>query len=157
MKRAVLITLLCLMPLVAANAGHRHGDVAIRTNTGKVAWVAARAASAMQCVINFVERTGVHLVSIRGRGPGTVPASVHPEGWAMDLNQLRRDVTHPRIPPRVSVAAAHHCGVVSGASWHDRDNGHWNLRVAYHRYRHRGRIHYAIHPKSNKGFLSAAN
>jgi hypothetical protein len=122
--RAIMIGLLiasCASPVAAAEQAYVHSSRGLRVR------VAPSARAALQCVIDFVEAHGVRIVSLRGRGPGTVRGSLHPSGRALDINQLRRDVTRPRVPRKVSIAAARHCDVRSGAEWRNADNGHWNL------------------------------
>lgn len=99
----------------------------VRSKSGVVVKVAPSARHALQCVIDYVEARGVRIKSMRGYGRGTVRASLHPSGRAIDINQTARNVTHPRVPRAVANAAADHCGVVSGARWGYADNGHWNL------------------------------
>jgi hypothetical protein len=79
---------------------------------------------------------------MRGIGKATVGGSLHPSGQALDINQDHRNVTHPYVPRHVSNSAADYCKVVSGARWHYADNGHWNLKVAHARHRHRNRLAY---------------
>ncbi len=112
----------------------------VKSSNGVAVRVAVSARDKLQCVIDYVEAHGVHIVSMRGIGKGTVGGSFHPSGQALDINQDHRNFTHPYVPHEVSTAAADHCGVVSGARWHSADNGHWNLNVAHVRIRHTHRL-----------------
>lgn len=103
------------------------GNNVVRSSTGITVRVAPAARASLQCVVDHVERAGVRVASMRGYGRGSVRASVHPIGYALDINQYRRNGTRPHIPPAVSNAAGEACGVISGAAWGDKDNGHWNL------------------------------
>lgn len=103
------------------------GNAVVRSSTGIVVRVAPSARAALQCVVDHVERAGVKVKSMRGYGRGSVAASVHPVGMALDINQTARNRTSPHVPPAVSNAAADKCGVISGARWAWKDNGHWNL------------------------------
>lgn len=107
-----------------------NGVAIVLSKSGKSIKVAPNARAALQCVVDYVERAGVRIKAMRGYGLGTVRASLHPSGRAIDINQTARDVTRPRVPRSVSNAAADHCGVVSGARWGYADNGHWNLSVS---------------------------
>ena len=104
-----------------------NGNSTVRSSTGIVVRVAPAARASLQCVVDYVERAGVKITSMRGYGRGTVRESVHPIGYALDINQYARNKTRPHVPPGVSNAAGESCGVISGAGWNDKDNGHWNL------------------------------
>lgn len=103
------------------------GAAVVASRSGIRVRVNPSARAALQCVVDHVEAAGVRIKFMRGYGPGTVPGSQHPPGRAIDINQLARDVTRPSVPRHVSNTAADRCGVVSGARWSYRDNGHWNL------------------------------
>lgn len=121
---AVILGLLVLvLPAGARDVG------IVRSKSGVVIKVAPSARAALQCVVDFVERSGVRVKYMRGYGRGTVRASLHPSGRAIDINQYARNRTKPSVPRSVSNAAADHCGVISGARWGYADNGHWNLSV----------------------------
>lgn len=96
---------------------------------------------ALQCVVDYVEHAGVRITSMRGTGRGTVRASLHPSGNALDINQYARNRTRPHVPTSVSNAAADACGVISGARWGYADNGHWNLGNSERQTRYAGRKH----------------
>lgn len=106
-----------------------NGNSLVRSSSGVVVRVAPSARAALQCVVDAVEAAGVRIKSMRGYGAGTVRASLHPSGRAIDINQTARNVTHPHVPRAVSNAAADKCGVISGARWGYADNGHWNLSM----------------------------
>lgn len=101
----------------------------VRSKSGKAVKVAPSARASLQCVVDYVEAHGIKIAAMRGYGPGTVRASLHPSGRAIDINQIDRDVTRPRLPRAIANSAADHCGVVSGARWDYADNGHFNLRL----------------------------
>ena len=105
------------------------GNSVVRSSKGVSIRVAPSARTALQCVVDYVEARGVRIKSMRGYGPGTVRASLHPSGRAIDINQTSRDVTRPVVPRAISNAAADKCGVISGARWGYADNGHWNLAI----------------------------
>lgn len=113
--------------LVAALTRPSHG-AEVRSRSGVTIKVAPSAQRAAQCVFDFVEARGIKIKYARGYGEGTVRGSYHPSGRAWDINQYARNRTKPHIPPSVSNAAADACGVVSGARWGWKDNGHWNVR-----------------------------
>ena len=118
------------------------GNNVVRSSTGITVRVAPAARASLQCVVDHVERAGVRIASMRGYGRGSVSASVHPIGYALDINQTARNRTNPHVPPAVSNAAGEACGVISGATWGDRDNGHWNLSRS------------AIHARDNIGHVT---
>jgi hypothetical protein len=120
---AIAFALASLVTLIGSQA---RGDT-VTSRSGVKVRVATSARAALQCVVDYVEAAGVRIKFMRGVGPGTVKGSQHPGGRAIDINQHRRDVTYPKVPRKVSNAAADHCKVVSGARWKDADNGHWNL------------------------------
>jgi hypothetical protein len=93
----------------------------------------------LQCVVDYIEGRGIRIAAMRGYGKGTVRASLHPSGQALDINQTGRDRTSPHIPVALANAAGLHCDVVSGGTWGNRDTGHWNMagRARYAR-QHRG-------------------
>ena len=101
----------------------------VKSRSGVSVRVSPNAHTALQCVVDYVEAAGVRIKAMRGYGPGTVRASLHPSGRALDINQTDRDITIPHVPRLVSNAAADKCGVISGARWGYADNGHWNLAV----------------------------
>lgn len=120
-KRSAIIIAILLMTITSGNAAR------VCSKSGKCISVAPSAQGKLQCVVNYVESAGVRIAAMRGYGRGTVRASLHPSGRAMDINQTARDVTRPRVPRSVSNAAARECGVVTGNSWCNRDNGHWQV------------------------------
>lgn len=122
MKRINIGALVVCLLAVSAEAA------SLKSKSGVRVKVHESAHQRLQCVIDFVESNGVKIRSMRGYGAGTVEASLHPSGWALDINQTHRDVTSPHVPYSVSNRAADKCGVVSGARWRDGDNGHWNLK-----------------------------
>jgi len=101
----------------------------VKSSRGIAVRVSPGARAALQCVVDHVEAAGARIKAMRGYGNGTVRGSLHPSGRALDINQVRRDVTSPHIPRSVANAAADKCGVISGARWGYADNGHWNLAV----------------------------
>jgi hypothetical protein len=89
----------------------------VRSKSGAVAEVADRAASALQCLANRLERQGYPIRFMGGyRRHRSVRASLHPAGPALDINQLARNVTRPRIPHN-EIALANACGPISRAQW----------------------------------------
>ena len=108
---------------------YSNGNSVVRSIRGVAVRVAPSARAALQCVVDYVEARGVRITAMRGYGAGTVRASLHPSGRAIDINQTHRNVTRPIVPRSVSNAAADKCGVISGARWGYADNGHWNLAI----------------------------
>lgn len=92
--------------------------------------VAPAAAGPLQCVLNGLAARGYPVRFIRGYGRGSVRGSLHPAGYALDVNQIRRGVTTPRMP-HDEVALARSCGAISGASWRNNDSGHFEVRSSY--------------------------
>ena len=145
--RVAFIVLTMLVGLLS------HAEAAtVKSRSGILIHVAENARSALQCVVNYVEKAGVRIVSMRGYGPGTIAHSLHPSGQAIDINQVGRGVfgRNPRVPGRVADKAADKCGVISGNRWANNDLGHWNLghmasRSHKHRtilvHHHRERLH----------------
>lgn len=130
--RAIAVALSLLVLTVSAQSAE------IRSHSGLRASVASVAQHALQCVVDYVERAGIRIKSMRGFGPGTVSASLHPSGQALDINQYGRGLTRPAVSHAVANAAGRECGVVSGGTWHDDDVGHWNL-AGQHRYSSRSK------------------
>jgi hypothetical protein len=92
-----------------------------------VAYVAHHATEAFQCLINKLEAQGypVHEMGGYARG-GHIRHSLHYSGRALDVNQLSRGVTKPRMPDN-EIALANACGLISGAQWVNNDSGHFQL------------------------------
>lgn len=120
--RGLMILVLLGLGLCESHAG------TVRSRSGVSVNVAPSAVGPLQCVVDYVERAGVRIKVMRGTGSGSVKASLHPAGKALDINQTHRNRTSPHVPVRVANAAADKCGVISGARWRNADNGHWNLR-----------------------------
>lgn len=93
---------------------------------GVTASVAAAATGPMQCVLDALVSRGYPVRFMRGFGRGSVAGSLHPAGMAMDVNQLSRGVTSPRMPSD-EISLANGCGVISGAQWTNNDSGHFQL------------------------------
>jgi hypothetical protein len=125
-----LITAVSGAFLVSTTSVH---SAPVRSKSGKTVQVAPSAQRALQCVVDYLEQHGVRITSMRGYGRGSVPASLHPSGRALDVNQYARDRVRPKVPRHISNAAADTCGVISGARWNNADNGHWNLPVTARR------------------------
>lgn len=111
MIRSLLLAAALSARVTVAHAG------TIRSKSGVVAEVADRAASAFQCLANRLERRGIRSASwavIGGTGP-LGPACI-PAGPALDINQLARNVTRPRMPHN-EIALANACGPIFRAQW----------------------------------------
>ncbi|MBN9007224.1 MAG: hypothetical protein J0H40_17640 [Rhizobiales bacterium] len=139
-----------LKAVIRTSAGRAAGI--IRSASGATAHVAARAAGAFQCLVDALDRQGYPIHFMGGwRAHGSVRASLHPAGLALDINQLRRNVTRPRMP-RNEIALANACGLISGAQWGWADSGHFQLggwagrKRHYAMHRHHRRKHYASAP-----------
>ena len=134
------------------------GSGVVKAASGAVAYVAAHATGAFQCAVNALEAVGYPVKFMGGyaRG-GHVRHSLHYRGLALDINQLSRNVTSPRMPSN-EIAIANGCGLISGAQWANGDSGHFQLggwagygngkhyASRHHRhyaYRHRNHRHYA--------------
>ena len=101
--------------------------VAATIGTGRVSTTVAQgAAGPLQCVLTSLTSRGYPVRFIRGYGHGSVRGSLHPSGYALDVNQLRRGVTVPRMPAD-EVVLARDCGAISGASWRNNDSGHFQV------------------------------
>ena len=103
------------------------GNGVVKAASGAIAYVAASATGAFQCVINSLENQGYPVKFMGGfaRG-GHIRGSLHYSGLALDINQLGRGVTRPRMPPN-EIAIANSCGLISGAQWANNDSGHFQL------------------------------
>lgn len=130
------------------------GRGVVKASTGAVAYVAKRAEAAFQCLIDKLETEGVKIKEMGGfASSGHIRHSLHYRGLAMDVNQLGRNVTSPKMPAD-EIFLANSCGLTSGAEWHNADSGHFeihlgdrpNIRIAsHHRHRHhyvRRHVHY---------------
>lgn len=129
-----------------AKAEPPKGDGVVRAASGAVAYVARHATAAFQCVVDKLEAAGYRIKEMGGfASRGHIPGSLHYRGLALDVNQLERNVTSPRMPSN-EVEIANGCGLVSGAQWKHADSGHFQLggydgrpRYAHHR-RHKVRL-----------------
>jgi hypothetical protein len=138
--RLVLAGVLLGAPAASARAG------TVRARAGAIAHVADAAVAAFQCVIDRLEAEGYSVRFMGGyRKHGSVPHSLHPKGLALDINQLARNVTRPKMPAN-EIAIANGCGAVSGAQWRHGDSGHFQIGgwagrhgVKSHHHRHRKR------------------
>jgi hypothetical protein len=112
---------------VAREAHVETGRGVVHTPSGAVAYVAERARTAFQCIVDKLETEGYHIHDIGGfaRG-GHIRHSLHYSGMAVDINQESRNVTHPKMPDN-EIFLANSCGLISGAQWHDADSGHFQL------------------------------
>jgi len=132
--------LLCLPTLSLAGTVH--------SKSGATARVADRAVSAFQCLVRKLDAAGYPIRFMGGwRARGSVKASLHPSGLALDINQVARNVTRPRMP-RNEIALAHSCGLIAGAQWGWADSGHFQLGgwAGRHRaHRHARRHHHHRH------------
>jgi hypothetical protein len=132
-----------LVRVMAEGAGRAAGVV--RSTSGATAHVARHATGAFQCLVSALDRQGYPIRFMGGwRAHGSVRASLHPAGLALDINQYGRNVTRPRMPGN-EIALAKSCGLISGAQWANADSGHfqlggWSGRARRHH--HRG-DHYA--------------
>ncbi|WP_412772449.1 hypothetical protein [Nitrobacter sp.] len=114
-----------LARVMAEGAGRVAGIV--RSSSGATAHVANHAAGAFQCLVSALDRQGYPIRFMGGwRAHGSVRASLHPAGLALDINQYARNVTRPRMPPN-EIALANSCGLISGAQWANADSGHFQL------------------------------
>lgn len=128
-----------------------HGNGIVKSASGAVAYVAARATSAFQCIINSLEDAGYKIHEMGGfANSGHISHSLHYSGLALDINQLARNITKPRMPVN-EIALANSCGLISGAQWRNADSGHFQfggydgrtqyaskrVRYAYHRHKKR--------------------
>jgi hypothetical protein len=99
----------------------------IHSRSGASATVAAIAARALQCVISGLEAAGYPVKFIGGyRRHGSVRGSLHPAGMALDVNQVARNHTVPKMPSN-EIAIANSCGAISGAQWANGDSGHFQV------------------------------
>lgn len=121
------------------------GSGVVRATTGAVAYVAKRATVAFQCIVDKLEAAGYRITEMGGyANHGHIQHSLHYSGLALDVNQMERNVTVPKMPSD-EILIANSCGLVSGAQWRNADSGHFQLggynghvvRVARHHRRHR--------------------
>lgn len=99
----------------------------VRSASGATAHVAAGATGAFQCLVSALESAGYPIRFMGGwRAHGSVRGSLHPAGLALDVNQIRRNVTTPRMPSN-EISLASGCGLISGAVWRNADSGHFQL------------------------------
>lgn len=115
------------------------GSGIVRAASGAVAHVAAGATHAFQCVVNALESQGypVRFMGGYARG-GHIRGSLHYSGRALDINQVSRNITSPRMPGN-EIEIARGCGLISGAQWAHGDSGHFQSGG----YAGSGRRHYA--------------
>ena len=138
-----------LQRVLSEGAGRAVGVV--RSASGAKARVADRATSAFQCLVNALDRRGYPIHFMGGwRANGSVRASLHPAGLALDINQYGRNRTRPRMPAN-EIALANACGLTSGAQWANGDSGHfqlggWSGRTRHAARRRHHRRHYANAP-----------
>lgn len=98
----------------------------VRASSGAVARVAAHATEAFQCIVNRLEQRGYPVRFMGGLSSGHMRNSLHHVGLALDVNQVARNVTKPRMPGN-EIELANSCGLVSGAQWRNADSGHFQL------------------------------
>lgn len=111
--------------VMSEGAGRAAGVV--RSMSGATARVAYRATDAFQCLVSALDQQGYPIKFMGGlRAHGSVRASLHPAGLALDINQYSRNVTRPRMPHN-EIALANACGLISGSQWTSRDSGHFQL------------------------------
>lgn len=123
-------------------AGRAIGNGIVRSKSGATAHVAARATAAFQCLLDGLDRQGYPIDFISGwRAQGSVRGSLHPAGLALDVNQIRRNVTRPRMPVN-EIALANACHLVSGAQWANGDSGHFQVGGWVGRHRHYAHRHH---------------
>jgi hypothetical protein len=128
-----------LARVMAEGAGRAAGVV--RSASGATAHVASRATGAFQCLVSALDRQGYPIRFMGGwRAHGSVRASLHPAGLALDINQQGRNITRPRMPGN-EIALANSCGLISGAQWANADSGHFQLGGWSGRARHNARRH----------------
>jgi hypothetical protein len=131
----------------------------IKSSNGVTAQVADAVTGALQCVVNALERVGYPIKFMGGfASRGHIRGSLHYSGHAVDINQVDRGVTTPKMPSN-EVELASGCGVTSGAIWRNNDSGHFELRggsapVRYahrttHRHRHLATAVRGLHRDSN--------
>lgn len=116
----------------------------VRSVSGATAHVASSATAAFQCLVSALDAQGYPVRFMGGwRAHGSVRGSLHPSGLALDVNQVARNVTTPRMPGN-EVALANGCGLVSGAQWAHGDSGHFQFGgyTGTHR-------HYASHHRKH--------
>jgi hypothetical protein len=109
----------------------RHAESGmVKASSGAVAHVAAHVAGAFQCVINKLESEGYPVKFMGGwASHGHIRHSLHYAGLALDINQIGRNVTRPRMPAN-EVSLANSCGLTSGAQWRHADSGHFQIATS---------------------------
>ena len=132
MLRITSIITLALLSAAPAEARHRQSSPAmpsiglVRASNGAVARVAGRATEPFQCIVNRLEQHGYPVRFMGGLSSGHMRNSLHHVGLALDVNQVSRNVTKPRMPGN-EIELANSCGLVSGAQWRNADSGHFQL------------------------------
>lgn len=112
---------LCLFTIGAAQAG------TIRSRSGATAQVSPSATGAFQCLVDKLDATGYQIKFMGGfRRHGSVAASKHPHGLALDINQYARNIVRPALPAGTTAMAAG-CGLFHGAIWRRADAGHFEV------------------------------
>lgn len=103
------------------------GAATIGLPGGPTTEVASAGAGPLQCVLTALRAQGYPVRFIGGyRKRGSVRGSLHPAGMALDVNQIGRGRTTPRMPSNeISIATS--CGAISGASWRNNDSGHFQV------------------------------
>jgi len=133
----------------------------VRAATGAVAYVAAGATAAFQCLVSSLEDAGYRIDEMGGfASSGHIRHSKHYAGLALDINQISRGRVSRPFPVN-HVAMARACGLTDGGTWANSDLGHFEVpgRTLYASARPRHRIRYASRrvttPPSGASFASA--
>lgn len=113
---------------------------------GAHAYVSSHYASRFQGFVTELCKSGYRIREMGGwRSWGSCwGCNMHPRALALDVNQLARNLTRPRMPKSVSAMAVRH-GLYPGAYFSSPDTGHFEVAGIknYSRHHHHRRIHYA--------------
>ncbi len=103
------------------------GRGVVKSTSGAVAYVAAGARGAFQCLVSSLDDAGYRIAEMGGFADhGHIRHSKHYSGRALDINQVERNVVSRPFPVNVT-AMARSCGLESGATWRWADAGHFEV------------------------------
>jgi hypothetical protein len=117
----------------------------VRSVSGAVAYVAAGAQGAFQCLVSSLDDAGYKITEMGGfASGGHIRHSKHYSGLALDINQLARGRISRPFPIN-HIQMARSCGLTDGGTWANSDLGHFetNGPTRYASVRHHRRTRYA--------------
>ena len=103
----------------------------IHSASGASAYVAPASAYKFQCIVNWLDARDYKIQFMGGyRAHGSVRQSKHPLALALDINQTGRNRVTRAFPAGVN-QAAEGCGLLHGAVWAWKDQGHFEVPGQY--------------------------